>query len=91
MPAVNLLGQHGFSRLARAFVELGAQEHLRVLPTVGAQGGRAHRVPLHKTATSGEVEMTVRQLRCACRAASALPGFRRPACGIGAAPCSSMR
>ena len=72
-------------------VELGAQEHLRVLPTVGAQGGRAHRVPLHKTATSGEVEMTVRQLRCACRAALALPGFRRPACGIGAAPCSSMR
>ncbi|CAE7216822.1 Ssuh2, partial [Symbiodinium sp. CCMP2456] len=47
----------------------------------GTRGGRPDleagegmvtlRVPLHKTATGGGVEMTFRQLRCACRAASA--------------------
>ena len=36
MPAVDLLGQHGFPLLAQAFVEIGAQEHLPMLPTVGA-------------------------------------------------------
>ena len=36
MPAVDLHGRDGFALLARAFVELGAKEHLPALPTVGA-------------------------------------------------------
>ena len=36
MPAVDLHGRDGFALLARAFVELGAKEHLPALPAAGA-------------------------------------------------------
>ena len=37
MPAVDLHGRDGFALLARAFVELGAKEHLPALPAAGAR------------------------------------------------------
>ena len=36
MPATDLSSHGAFARLARAFVEIGAAEHLPVLPKVGA-------------------------------------------------------
>ena len=36
MPATDLSSRGAFARLARAFVEIGAAEHLPVLPKVGA-------------------------------------------------------
>ena len=98
MPATDLSSRGAFARLARAFVEIGAAEHLPVLPKVGASDLDSA-VALASAAVAEGVPPEVFEKLLAWRAdqnlraagtAAAGPGALVPAGGTPSPPATAM-